>query len=272
MTIEMAPKIIVSIGNWLFLLLNVVNSIVLSPIIIIAHLWPTFGRIYYYYMIRLASYFVIDRIDHAIRSQLFTQIKEEQDKRGSTLKILEIGPGTGGSFAHYPEGSKLTTLELNSNLEKDLMNIRHKYPNISLESNLLGNIENVKDVIPDESFDVVIGLHLICCVHKRLQALKEIRRILKSDGKYFSLEMVYFEPSSSNAARIFQKVYCRIHRFFGLGCRAGSLEMEKLLKEAHFDVSQMKRQEVDNVPLPYSLAYSGFATKDLTVPEVTVQS
>lgn len=257
----MFRDILISVGNWLFLLLNVVNAIVFSPIIILAYVWPAFGRIYYYAIIKIASAVVINRADHSIRSQLFSDIKEEQDKQGRPLKILEIGPGTGSSFAYYPEGSKLTTLELNPKLGQDLMNMREKYANISLETNLIGNIENAKDIIAEESFDIVVGFHLICCVHKRLQALKEIHRILNSNGKYCSIEMVYFEATRSRSTRIFQKFYGRIHRFFGLGCRAGSLEMEQLLKEAAFDTSQMKRQVVSNIPLPYSLSYFGFATK-----------
>jgi len=104
---------------------------------------------------------------------------KKKETSGSSLKVLEIGPGTGGNFGYYPSGLRLTTLELNPWLQQHFESVKAKHPNLTIEKTLIGNAENM-DMIPDNTFDAVIGTHVLCCIKNKEAAVKEIHRILKT--------------------------------------------------------------------------------------------
>ena len=94
-----------------------------------------------------------------------------------SLRILEVGPGFGGNFKYYPGNTELTTIEIKPFLESKLDDLKKKYPNVSYVKSVIGNAENMTQ-IESESFDVVVGTLIMCCIEKPREALKEIQRVL----------------------------------------------------------------------------------------------
>lgn len=79
---------------------------------------------------------------------------------------------------YYPSGLFLTTLERNPWLQKHADSIQQKHPNLRLEEALIGNAEKM-DMVPDASFDAVVGTHILCCIQNKEAVVKEIHRVLK---------------------------------------------------------------------------------------------
>jgi len=250
--------------NGILLVSFIINSILFFPLILLAYLSSKFGKIYYYWVIRISNIVVLNRADHEVRTLLFAILEKEQERWQRPLKILEVGPGTGGNFKYYPEGCQISTLELNAYIGEYISGIKEQFPNLSIKETFLGNVEDMKEIIPNGAFDVVVGTHILCCIRNRSQALQEISRILAPDGVFCSLEMVYYDRREHPFKRFFQVVYAPVHRFFALGCRAGSQDCKPLLTEVGFDVSEMKLHFTEDVPFPYSLSFYGLARKVTT--------
>lgn len=155
----------------------ILTCLIFWPVLAVAHLIPPLGQIYYYVMFAAADAVYLRRQDRDKKDQLFKPLRDEYDERRE-VKALEIGPGPGTNFAYLPPGIKLTTLEVNPYLKKHFAVIQEKHPQVKIEQMIIGNAENM-DMIADETFDIVIGTHLFCCIRDYKTAAKEIFRVLK---------------------------------------------------------------------------------------------
>ena len=111
-----------------------------------------------------------------MKQKLFDQLNRESEGK-SELRLLEIGPGFGGNFRYYPNNTKITTVEINNYLEQHVEKIKELYPNVTIVKSIIGNCEDMRDV-PSNSYDVVVGTLILCCIHDTKSALKEIYRVL----------------------------------------------------------------------------------------------
>lgn len=162
-------------------LVPILTSIFAFPLILIARHNKMIGQFYYWFIFSISEYLCLSRADHHVRSILFKEMHqdlEEKKSTGQSYKVLEIGPGTGGNFAYYPTGLQLRTLELNPLLEKHAAQIKQQYPSIRIEESIIGNAEDMSS-IPDQSFDAVVGTHILCCISNPEAAVREIERVLK---------------------------------------------------------------------------------------------
>jgi ubiquinone/menaquinone biosynthesis C-methylase UbiE len=229
------------------------------PIIALAHLSASVASFYYSVMFNVFYHLLLKHGDDRMRQMVFTLLEEEQRRRGS-LKILEVGPGNGGNFRYYPSGSVVTTLELNPYLLEQADSIRKKYSNLTINDMKTGNVEDMKDIFPDNTFDAVILTHVICCVKQKEKALNEINRVLKTGGKVYTLEMVYFQERHW-FYRLIQSLYHPLHAFVALGCSGGAFDCELLLKNHGFDTSALKYDIEEAHPVPYMCSLIGAAVK-----------
>lgn len=173
--------------SWI-LILVVIGSVLMSPFLLLANLSPIVGQFYYWAMFAFVERFWLRKNDHKIRVDLFAPLADDSKKletNGSSLKVLEIGPGTGGNFGYYPSGLSLTTLEQNQHLQTHAASIKRNFPNLKIEKTLIGNAENMS-MIPDKSFDAVVGTHILCCIRNKEAAVREIHRILKDVSFLFT--------------------------------------------------------------------------------------
>ena len=251
-------------ANWI-IVFTLFVIVFFWPIILASHYNSSIGNAYYAIMYNIAFSLAVNKGELRVRRQLFASLGEEQNRaklRGHNLKILEIGPGTGGSFPYYPNGSVVTTLELNAYLEKQQDHVVKKYPNLTIDKMLTGNIEDVKNIIDDNSFDIVIATHVLCCVKDKEKGLREVHRILKPGGKFFVYEFVYYDQKKHPILRAIQNVNRYVHQFVSLGCRAGSMDYEDMLNRCGFNTSGAKYDIESELPIPYSLGFVGVAVKE----------
>jgi ubiquinone/menaquinone biosynthesis C-methylase UbiE len=100
---------------------------------------------------------------------------------------LEIGAGTGLNLEHYPEA--VTRLVL---VEPD----RHMRRRLGRRLETLGRQAEIVDAsveelpFPDATFDTAVVTYVLCSVPDQEEALAEIARVLKPNGRFLFLEHV----------------------------------------------------------------------------------
>ena len=120
--------------------------------------------------------------------------KSDQEKLFSMVrgKVLEVGVGTGRNFPFYPPGIEITAIDYSPRmLEKARGKVHQARTPITL---LEMDAQNM--AFADHSFDTVVTACVFCSVPDAIKGLKEIRRVLKPDGRLVMLEHV----RSENAA------------------------------------------------------------------------
>lgn len=101
-------------------------------------------------------------------------------------KTMLVAAGTGADFQHFPDGLDVTAIDF---APKMVEKAKEKAQNYS------GKLDVVlADVMaldfPDESYDTVVTSCSFCSVPDPIKGLKEIHRVLKSDGTLLMFEHV----------------------------------------------------------------------------------
>ena len=110
-------------------------------------------------------------------------------------KVLEIGAGTGASLTLYPQKPSLQIFlcEPDGNMRHQLAS---KVKNIKRHDVTILPCASEQLDFEDDFFDCVF-VSLVCCSVNDVQAsLQEIKRVLKSDGRFIFLEHVAAEPGT----------------------------------------------------------------------------
>ncbi|AUN16931.1 MerR family transcriptional regulator [Clostridium botulinum] len=108
------------------------------------------------------------------------------DLKQSNIKILELGCGDASlwnkNFNHIPSNWDITLTDFSEGMLKDAKkNLREKRSRFNFK---IVNAESIP--FEEESFDVVIANHMLYHVPNMNKALKEINRVLKSEGILFA--------------------------------------------------------------------------------------
>ena len=101
--------------------------------------------------------------------------------------VLEIGAGTGLNLEHYPDAVEFLTL-----VEPDEAMMRRLTPKL-VDSPACARVAIAPaERLPyeDASVDFVVSTFVLCTTPSPVQALREVRRVLKSDGRLLFLEHV----------------------------------------------------------------------------------
>ncbi len=101
-------------------------------------------------------------------------IQFARPKKGE--KVLDVGCGTGTYGSEFSKmGLEVTCLDMS----KRMLNIaKTKSKNIDT---ILGNVEDMP--FEDNTFDLIVGITLIEFLPKPEKAIREMRRVLKDDGR-----------------------------------------------------------------------------------------
>lgn len=100
--------------------------------------------------------------------------------------VVEIGPGAGANLRYYAPHTKVIAIEPNRAVHAHLKARARKY-HIDL---VIQPIKGEKIDLPDNSVSAVVGTLVLCTVDDPRQVISEVRRILKSGGRYIFLEHV----------------------------------------------------------------------------------
>uniref|UniRef100_A0A673MVP4 Methyltransferase-like protein 7A n=1 Tax=Sinocyclocheilus rhinocerous TaxID=307959 RepID=A0A673MVP4_9TELE len=150
------------------------------------------------------------------KRELFRNLDKFYPTKGS-LRILEVGCGSGANFEHYPTGCRITCTDPNPHFQKYLKKSMTKNDHLVYDSFIVASGENLK-AVEDNSVDVVVCTLVLCSVQDTPKVLQEAKRVLRPGGAFFFLEHVVSDPSSW--IYFFQHVLQPFWYYFGDGCEA----------------------------------------------------
>jgi ubiquinone/menaquinone biosynthesis C-methylase UbiE len=210
-----------------------------------------------------------DRFDFvSLRERVFAAVYDPlsartEEKLGAKLKrkllasargrVLEIGVGTGLSFAHYPPVEELVAVDPS---EPMLRRARKRAAELGRDVTLA---EAPAEELPfaDGSFDTVVTLAVLCTVTDPARALAEIRRVLKPDGRLIFLEHVR-SPDAKLA-----RWQDRLERPWGWvagGCHPNRRTVEAI-EAAGFQPVELERRDLPDIPRLVKPNVMGLATR-----------
>lgn len=147
--------------------------------------------------------------------------------------VLEIGFGSGLNLPYYNNITKLYALDPSIELfEFAKRKIRNS--SFSVEY-ITASAEKIP--LTDNSFDSVVSTWTLCSIPTPKVALKEIFRVLKSNGKFTFIE---HGKSPKNLTAKIQKLLTPIWRHIAGGCHLDR-EIEKLIIEAGFEIEKIEK-------------------------------
>jgi ubiquinone/menaquinone biosynthesis C-methylase UbiE len=158
----------------------------------------------------------------------------------ATGRVLEIGVGTGLSFAHYPPGIELVGVEPS---EPMLRRARRRATELGRAVTL---IKAPAEELPldDDSFDTAVSLSVLCTVDDPALVLAELCRVLRPGGKLVFLEHVRAEDPGR--AR-WQE---RLERPWGWaagGCHPNRTTLAAI-EAANFELVEVERRDLPDTP------------------------
>jgi ubiquinone/menaquinone biosynthesis C-methylase UbiE len=169
--------------------------------------------------------------------------------------VLEVGFGTGLNLPNYPEHlTKLVAVEpvrmLKDRVERRIAAAGMPVEQIHLDAS--GRLP-----LDDESFDFVVTTFTICSIAEVGSALGEMRRVLKSEGRY-----VFLEHGRSDDPRVAkrQDFFNPIQKVIACGCNINR-PIDRLIRESGFDITDLDRYVMPETPRMFGEMYRGSARK-----------
>lgn len=168
-------------------------------------------------------------------------------------EVLEIGFGTGLNLRHYPEAvQRLTVIDPNPGMNAIAQKRIHA-SHLTIDTQILSS-----EALPmaDNTFDSVVSTWTLCSIPKIEQALEEIHRVLKPDGRFFFME---HGRSPDPSVQIWQDRLTPIQKVIADGCHLNR-PMQALV-ERYFKVLTLDCFYADGFPRIAGYMYQGAATK-----------
>ena len=139
-------------------------------------------------MVRLSQRFMAWLLSKGekIEKEMYGHEKKSLFKIKPHSVVLEIGPGTGINLQYYPKSIRWIGIEPNPEMNKHIK-IKAKEQGFNIKL-INGNAEKIP--IKDGSVDYVVSTLVLCSVENPSETLKEIKRVLKSGGKFLFIEHV----------------------------------------------------------------------------------
>ncbi len=191
-------------------------------------------------------------LSNAMGSPEIQKLRPEVIKNASGA-VLEIGVGAGHNLPLYKNISKLYALEFSPELTERAKQQAHELQ-FPVEF-ISASAESIP--LPDACLDTVVSTWTFCSIRHPQQALKEISRVLRPNGTF-----VFIEHGISPRPMIqtFQNILTPVTKYFTGNCHMNR-DIEKLIREARFDISSKKQFHENKKPLMYNT--QGVATPAL---------
>jgi ubiquinone/menaquinone biosynthesis C-methylase UbiE len=206
------------------------------------------------------SKFIFPRLmDLGMSSKVTTPYRQEvlQQARG---EVLEIGFGSGLNLPYYPAHiQKLHTVEVNEGMNK-LAGKNMARSSIAVAYHVL---DAQKLPFPDDSFDTVVSSWTLCSIARVEEALAEVYRVLKPQGRFLFVE---HGLSPDADVQKWQHRLTPLQKFMADGCHLDR-NIESIIGEAGFRIGQMRKEYAAGTPKVSGYFYIGMATKQVGTPE-----
>ncbi|XP_063300858.1 thiol S-methyltransferase TMT1A-like [Pelobates fuscus] len=192
-----------------------------------------------------------------IKRDLFSNLSDFENA-SKEINLLEIGCGTGANFKFYPNGCKITCLDLNPNFQSYLSKSQAESDHLKFEGFVVASADNMSPV-PDASMDVVVCTLLVCSVPNTPKILDEVWRVLKPGGAFYFLEHVASTDDSTLVSYL-QRILNPTWRLCLDGCDLRKTTW-KDLEKAKFSELKLRHIQAPNVIKPITPHIVGYAIK-----------
>jgi len=166
-------------------------------------------------------------------------------------RVLEIGIGTGLNLEHYDRARIRQIVGLDPGLEMHPQ-ARRRSRRAGIEVELIG-LSAERIPYDDASFDTVLVTFSLCTIDEPVEALKEMRRVLKPGGRLIFCEHG-LAPDAS--VRRWQRRLTPLWSKLAGGCHLDR-DIPGLLQEAGFRVDDLQQMYL---PGPRALTYNYWGT------------
>jgi len=170
--------------------------------------------------------------------------------RGETL---EVGFGTGLNLPYYPEAvTKLTAIDSENMLEDRVENrvAACPFPVTRMRLDAQGRLP-----FEDHRFDTVVTTLTLCSIPDTAAALAEIRRVLKSQGRF-----VFLEHGRSDDPKVARRQdrFNPIQKIIAAGCNINR-KIDELIENAGAEITTLDRFLLSYAPRILAEMYRGVA-------------
>jgi len=206
-----------------------------------------------------AKYLFAPLMDWSLQRRDFKALRERVVSQAAG-DVLEIGFGTGLNLPHYTvEVRKLTLLDNAELLPRRVAK--------RMESCRAGGIERLITTaerlpLADASVDCVVSTLTLCSIRDVAAALREIRRVLRPDGKLLLLE--HGRSNDEQIAR-WQDRLNPLQQIVACGCNLNR-PIDRLVADAGFGVEDLSRERLERAPKVLAEIYVGAASPEAGVP------
>lgn len=195
-------------------------------------------------------------MDRVMRGQEFQRLRVDLLKSAQG-EVLEIGLGTGLNLACYPSSVlRLRAVDPAPLLPERVAKRRAEVP-FPVEITYLSAERLLYD---DGVFDCVVSTWTLCTIPDPIQALREVRRVLKPSGRFLFLE---HGRSDEAAIATWQDRLNPLQNIIGCGCNLNR-RIDRLISEAGLHILQLDRFVMEGVPRIGGELYRGIATPKRT--------
>lgn len=190
-------------------------------------------------------------LDFVMQQPAFMRAREELLSEVGG-EVLEIGFGTGLNLAYYtPKVSRLTSIDVNPGV--------HRLAEKRLQNSVIATTHTVLNgerlPMADASFDAVVSTWTLCSIANIGQALLEVRRVLRPEGRFFFVE---HGLSPDPAVARWQHRLTPVQKVLADGCHLDR-DMLALVREAGFSQINARQFLADGVPALGSFMTLGVA-------------
>ncbi|TAK08744.1 MAG: class I SAM-dependent methyltransferase [Candidatus Manganitrophaceae bacterium] len=192
-------------------------------------------------------------VEFVMRGVHFTELRKAL-LAGARGEVLEIGFGSGLNLPHYPPGVwKLTTIDANPGMSP-LAQKRIASSPIKVDHQVL-DAERLP--FPDGSFDTVVSTWTLCSIADIDQALREIHRVMKPEGRFLFIE---HGLSAEPTIRKWQHRLTPLQKKVADGCHLDR-DIAAIIARNGFKITELNRFYMKGAPRIAGFTYQGAALK-----------